>query len=69
MEEMIPEGALKRERKYIGMEDMIKFRRIKRPPRDRLQLFQPDNQLLIRLIKGCRKFNFHKSSPIGSTKY
>ena len=68
MEEMIPAGALKKERKYTGREDKTDFRRTKRPPNERFLLFQPDNLDLIRSIKGCQNLSFRGSPPIGSPR-
>jgi len=47
IEEVIPEGALKNERAWIGREDWTNFRRIKRPPNDSFLLFHSDIQYLI----------------------
>jgi len=48
MEEIIPDGALKKESAYTGREVITDLRRIKRPPNERNRLFQPDNLDLIR---------------------
>lgn len=47
-EEVIPEGALKKERAWPGNEVNTNLRRIKQPPKERKQLFQPDNLDLMR---------------------
>jgi len=50
MEEIILEGALKKERAWTCSEDMTNLRRIKRPPKDKFMLFQSDNQDFMRSI-------------------
>jgi len=53
--EIIPEGALKKERKYTGIEDKTYLSKIKRPSIERLRLFQPDNHFLMRSTRGTKK--------------
>jgi len=63
MEEIIPDGALKKEK--TGREVKTDLRRTKRPPKDRNRLFQPDSLDFIRFTIGSQKHNLRGLPPIG----
>jgi len=69
IEEIIPEGALKKERAYTGREDRTDFMRIKRPPNDKNLLFHIDILFAIRATTGSQKDNLLASPPTGSPRY
>lgn len=69
IEDIIHEGALKSEIKLTCKDDRINLRRIKRPPKDKFQLFQSDNPTLIRNNTSFENTNCHVSPPIGRSKY
>jgi len=68
-EDIIPEGALKKERALTGREDMTDLRRIKRPPKDKFLLFHSDSLAFMRTRNGSQKTKGLGSPPIGRPKY
>jgi len=69
MEEIMPDGSLKKDRGYTRSAVLMDFRRTKRPPKERNRLCQADNLVLIWLTTGSQNNNRRRLPPIGSPKY
>jgi hypothetical protein len=66
IEEMIPEGALKKERAKTGRKVKTDLSKTIRPSKERKRLLHPDNLFIKRAITGSQKAKRLGSPSIGS---